>query len=65
MAKPVKLDRVEFGWVQASSVKSWSFAFIRDLDGLSVVVEFQNSNPDDPLRRHLRPIRPHASRNPH
>ena len=48
MAKPVKFDRVEFGWVQASSVKSWSFAFIRDLDGLSVVVEFQNSNPDDP-----------------
>ena len=46
--KPVKFDSVEFGWVPASRVKSWSFALIRDVDGMEVVVEFQNSNPDDP-----------------
>ena len=46
--EPVKLDRVEFGWVPASSIKSWSFAQIRDADGTPVVVEFQNAKPDDP-----------------
>lgn len=48
MTKPVKFDNVEFGWVQASRVKSWSFALIRDTDGVEIVVEFQNSSPDDP-----------------
>lgn len=48
MTTPVKFDSVEFGWVPASSVKSWSFALIRDTDGLPIVVEFQNSKPDDP-----------------
>jgi len=48
MNKPVKFDRVEFGWVPASSVKSWSFAQIYDTDGMSIVVEFQNSKPDSP-----------------
>ena len=46
--EPVKLDRVEFGWVPASGIKSWSFAQLRDATGLPVVVEFQNTKPDDP-----------------
>jgi galactonate dehydratase len=48
MTKPVKFESVEFGWVPASRVKSWSFAHIRDADGMEIVVEFQNSKPNDP-----------------
>ena len=48
LTEPIKLDRVEFGWVPASSIKSWSFAQIRDAEGMPIVIEFQNAKPDDP-----------------
>jgi galactonate dehydratase len=48
MTDIVRFDQVEFGWVPASSMKSWSFAQIRDADGMSIVVELQNTKPDSP-----------------
>jgi L-alanine-DL-glutamate epimerase-like enolase superfamily enzyme len=47
MSESVVFDSVNFGWVPANEVKSWSFAEIHDASGEIVVVEFQNARPED------------------
>lgn len=47
MSESIIIDRVDFGWVQANRVKSWSFAEITDAQGTSIVIEFQDGLPEE------------------